>query len=299
MRGNPHYPGQFAAERYYSGLLVRAGVPAPWPYRIDPGADLFGWSYALMPRMPGIQPDDPDVRAGLTADDRAGIARALGTALAAIHAVTAPAPGRYHPAADAVVPLEPPDASVWALPAPRPAGPGPGGPYARWVADRVLARLAQAAGHAPAATTAADRAWTAGLLAENEAATSVPFTPSLVVEDYKEGNTVVARDGGTWRVSGVFDLAQCYFGDGEADLPRTLCSYLDEDPGLARAFLAAYLDARPPRPGFSARAATHLLVDRAMLWEFFQRNRLRWWPEDWTFRDWAGRYLDLLAPLLP
>ena len=57
--------------------------------------------------------------------------------------------------------------------------------------------------------------------------------------------------------------------------------------------------ARPPRPGFARRATTYLLLDRALLWEFFQRHGLRWWPEEWTFRDWAGRYLSLLGPVLP
>ena len=28
-------------------------MPAPWPYHIDDTTDIFGWPYALMPRLPG------------------------------------------------------------------------------------------------------------------------------------------------------------------------------------------------------------------------------------------------------
>jgi hygromycin-B 7''-O-kinase len=294
LRGNPYYPGQFPAERFYAGLLARhTRTPVPWPYHLDPGTGIFGWSYAVMPRMAGLQLSDPEVREGLKPSERAGIARALGRNLAEMQALTWEHPGRYYPSRGTVGPLEPADASVWALPEPR----GDGPPYGRWAADRVRARLQTARGHG-GATTAADVTWATGLLAERAPALAEPFRPCFVMEDYKEGNAVVTRDGDQWAVSGVFDLAQSYFGDGEADLARTLCTYLDEDAGAARAFLDAYLAVRPPRPGFAARATAYLLLDRALLWEFFQRRGLRWWPESWTFRDWVERYHALAEPVL-
>jgi fructosamine-3-kinase len=90
---------------------------------------------------------------------------------------------------------------------------------------------------------------------------------------------------------------EAHFGDGEADLSRTIASYLDEDRELAHAFLRAYLALRPPRPGFEERFAIYMLLDRALLWSFFQYNNLRWWDEHWTFRDWASQYVpfDVLA----
>ncbi|WP_329522449.1 phosphotransferase family protein [Spirillospora sp. NBC_01491] len=294
LRGNPHYPGQFQAEHFYTRALSQGTrVPVPWPYRIDTGTGIFGWSYAVMPRMPGLHLSDPEVRDRLEPAQRMEVARALGENLAEMHALTWDHPGRYHPAAQAVVPLEPADASAWALPDPARTYPGPS-EYGRWAADRVQARLATACAHDRGATTSADLAWAGSVMAAGAPAIAVPFQPRLVMEDYKEGNLVVVHDGGRWTVGGVFDLAQSYFGDAESDLPRTLCSYLDEGPEPARAFLTAYLARRPPRPGFPQRAAAYLLLDRALLWEFFQRRGLRWWPEAWTFRDWAGRYLDLM-----
>lgn len=303
LRGNPNHPGQFEAERFYAEALHQGTrVPVPWPYRIDASTDIFGWSYAIMPRMPGVPPSDAGEESSDAGDEsdpsaRIAMARALGANLAEMHELTWAHPGRYYPATGTVGPLEPPDASVWALPAPVPLHAATR-PYDRWVAERIRARLTTARRHNPSATTEADLAWTERRLAERASALAVPFQPRLVMEDYKEGNLVVRRDAGEWAVSGVFDLAQSYFGDAESDLARTLCSYLDEDADPAREFLRSYLAARPPRPGFAERAVAYVLLDRALLWEFFQRRGLRWWPESWTFQTWADRYLSLLAPVL-
>jgi hygromycin-B 7''-O-kinase len=54
LRGAPHYDWQLPAERFFARLLhERTRAPVPWPYLLDPGDDIFGWSYAVMPRMPG------------------------------------------------------------------------------------------------------------------------------------------------------------------------------------------------------------------------------------------------------
>jgi hypothetical protein len=77
FRGHPH-PGQLRRERYVADLIhERTRVPIPWPYLVDERTDIFGWEYAQMPRMPGEQLADGDVRQRLTPDDRIGIARAM------------------------------------------------------------------------------------------------------------------------------------------------------------------------------------------------------------------------------
>jgi hygromycin-B 7''-O-kinase len=63
LRGAPHAPSQFPIEQHCSDeLRRRTKVPVPWPYLIDESSAIFGWSYAIMPRMPGINVDDPQVR---------------------------------------------------------------------------------------------------------------------------------------------------------------------------------------------------------------------------------------------
>src|SRR5687767_10149557 len=119
-------------------LHERTAVPVPWPYLVDPAEDTFGWSYALMPRMPGLPLSDPAVTATLSAADRLAIARAVGENLALMHQLTWPAVGRYDAALDAVAPMR--------------------DGFAGWVAGDVRDWLARARRHSDR-TTGADVAW--------------------------------------------------------------------------------------------------------------------------------------------
>lgn len=94
LRGQPHFWWQFPAEQFYTRLLhEQTDVPVPWPYLIDSTTDIFGWSFVLMPRMPGLQLSDEGVKAQLTLIERQGIARALGDALARMHQIAWPFAG--------------------------------------------------------------------------------------------------------------------------------------------------------------------------------------------------------------
>src|SRR5215217_9186712 len=91
LRGAPHYDWQLPSERFFARLLhERTRAPVPWPYILDPDDDIFGWSYAVMPRMPGLQLSDTAVAAGLTRKDRLGIAQALAENLALMQELTWP-----------------------------------------------------------------------------------------------------------------------------------------------------------------------------------------------------------------
>jgi hygromycin-B 7''-O-kinase len=59
LRGQPHTWWQFPTEQFFVNQLhERAHVPVPWPYLVDLTTDIFGWSYVIMPCMPGLQLDD-------------------------------------------------------------------------------------------------------------------------------------------------------------------------------------------------------------------------------------------------
>jgi hygromycin-B 7''-O-kinase len=60
------------------------------------------------------------------------------------------------------------------------------------------------------------------LIADAQDALDDTFEPCLLMEDYKEDNVVVIQQEEKWRISGVFDLMQLHFGDGEADLSRPI-----------------------------------------------------------------------------
>ncbi len=274
LRGNPHYDWQFPTELFFARLLhERTVAPIPWPYLLDPTHDIFGWSYALMPRMPGHHFNDGAWFATLSMEDRIAIAAALGETLADLHALTWPFAGRYDATTETVEPL------------PK--------SYGAWVIERIEGYLAEAlaaSGH----TTQADVDWARGLIATGGSALDIPYQPCVVMEDYHSGNVTVLREDERWRVSGVFDLMTLAFGDGEADLARLSRMYVYEEPRLAAAFIGAYLARKPPRPGFAQRFPVYLLHDCLIIWAYCVRHNDIWWPADMTLRRWVEETLAAL-----
>jgi hygromycin-B 7''-O-kinase len=278
LRGAPHSQRQFPAERCYSRLIhERTDTEAPWPYLLEPSTELFGWSYALMPRMGGVAFDDPDLQDSLTRDGRIAIARAMGEHLGRLQSATWEHPGDFSSEADGIVALS--------------------APYPQWFVSRMRGWIAQclAASADSGATTEDDIAWVESVIDQAQDALAEPFNPVIVHTDYAEGNVVGGRDAdGTWRINGIFDLAECYIGDGEYDLARSGAWYLQRlGPDGLRAFIDAYTARRPLRPGYEKRLPVYVLQDRLIFWEFGQRNKI-WFKPGLTLRAWAERAVDTL-----
>ena len=271
LRGAPHYDWQLPAEQFFARLLrERTLAPVPWPYLLDRGDDIFGWSYAVMPRMPGLRPSDRAATEGLTIAERLEMARAMGENLALLHALSWPHPGRYDLATETIVSFE----ESWA----------------EWVVAEARRWLALARRHS-AVTTDADAGWVEELLLSSCDALGEPFEPRFVMHDYGEHNVTFEQTDRLWSVRGVFDLMEAFFGDREMDLSRQTASYLEEDPALARTFLRTYLEILPARPGFKERFSTYMLLDRLVVWEYAQRPQNEpWWPRELTLREWAEPY---------
>jgi hygromycin-B 7''-O-kinase len=300
LRGRPHFWWQFPTEQFYARFLCEhAHAPAPWPYLIDPSPDIFGWSYVLMPRMPGLQLADHEVRERLSSPDRLAIARTLGENLAYIQKANWPHAGRYQAATDTVEPFELSSELAWPSPVtsdPRIAALPPTRiSYSQRVKACLRHYLAEVRTVNAAATTKEDIAWVENYIEEAKAVLDDTFVPCLVLEDYKRENLVVLQQGEGWRVSGIFDLMEAHFGDGEADLSRQYASYLEEDPQLAQAFLQGYTSQTTPRPGFAKRFSVYMLLDRAIIWGYAHRHEPQWLNGDQTFREWASPYLSLEA----
>jgi aminoglycoside phosphotransferase (APT) family kinase protein len=273
----PHYDWQLPAEQFFCELLhTRTRTPVPWPYLLDPRDDIFGWSYAIMPRMPGLQPSDPGVAGALAGKDRLGMAQAMAENLALMHELSWPFAGGFELASGTIAPC--------------PVS------WAEWVAADVHGWLERARTHSDR-TTDADIDWVDQLLHFAHDALAEPFHPSFVMHDYKEQNATFERAGEGWRVSGIFDLMEAFFGDGEIDLSRQTVQYMEEDPELAQAFVRRYLELRTARPGFRERFVVYLLWDRLVIWEYFQRpERETPWKSDLTLRAWLEPILDACEP---
>ncbi len=272
LRGRPLVDFQFKKERFFAQRIhERTSVPVGWPYQLESSSEIFGWPFAVMPRLPGIQIGDTEVRESHTREEHRALARALGETLGLLHRLDWPHPAEYDPERDGIVAL----ATGWA----------------DHVEQKVGDLLERCRGLSDA-TTADDVAWARGLVARDRGALEEPFDPCYVHHDYTEGNTVAERVGAGWRVSGVFDLHTSAFGDGEEDIVRSAAALAGSDLERSREFVAGYRKQRALRPGARERFRIYMLKDRLLHWEYGQRNKV-WFSEGTRLRDFAEYFVDL------
>lgn len=299
LRGNPHFGWQFETEAFHSRFLhEQAHMPTPIPYRIDASTDIFGWSYVIMPRMPGLQLADPKMRAAISAEDNLALAFTLGETLAALQAATYPHSGRYAADIGKVEPFDLATELAWPLPVSWFPQLNETPPRSISFGERTKAvlRWHLEQGHAantPAATEA-DLMWVEQQIADAHEALDDSFEPCIVLQDYKRENTVVTKEGEGWQVTGIFDLMEAYFGDGEVDLSRQCALYVDEEQtALAETFLQGYLSRKTPRSGFAQRFRVYMLLDRAQVWSYYWQHVPSWRETHPSFRVWTEHYLSL------
>jgi aminoglycoside phosphotransferase (APT) family kinase protein len=284
LRGCPHYDGQLQKERFFSRLIhEETEADAPWPFYIERSDEIFGWHYALMPRLPGENPGDGDVQSTLTKDGRIALARGLGEYLAKMQSRSWKQCADYDHAGDELAAFDIPYAD-WIIRETR-----------NWLTRTLSGSWDLEAPLDPAktkATTDADVAWVEEIIEGSRAALAEPFEPVIVHSDYKENNTTALRQGDRWSFTGVFDLGGCYIGNGEYDLARTACSYVVFDPEVLRAYVEAQSRGRPRAAGFRERMRLYILCDRLVIWEYGQRNKI-WFREGVTLREWAEPFVEM------
>jgi hygromycin-B 7''-O-kinase len=107
LRGAPFDAPQVPGERWFMQQLhEHTQAPVPWPYLLDRGSDIFGWSYIIMPRLPGRPLAEHQVKQRLSSQERKSIARALGATRAELHSLTWPCVGNYDLPTQTIQPLE-------------------------------------------------------------------------------------------------------------------------------------------------------------------------------------------------
>ena len=283
LRGAAQYRWQFPKEQFVARLLhERTSVPVPWPYLLDTNEDIFGWKYGyvIMPRMPGLQLADEAVGQSLPQQERAAIAYAIGHHLREIQQVQWPVAGRYDHRLQTVRAFK--------------------DGFAGWLVSAIRTALRQSVSH-ETGTTRADVAWAESVLRESADVLKTTVPAVLVLQDYKEANLTVEKRDNQWVVSGVFDLMEALFGDGELDLARQLAAYMEEpDLALATSFLAGYQRDVALRPGAAERLRVYQLYDRLVLWDYFHRPELvaQWWYGTETLQNWVESYLAKLQQLV-
>lgn len=273
LRGCPHYDWQFSTERFFVHLIHQhTKLPVPYPYLLDPTADIFGWGYVLMPRMPGVQLADEALIAQYGDDDRLGMARAMARTLAELHTIQAEYAGTYDAQTQSVKPLVK--------------------NYREMVIEDIR-NLLVASQNYNANTTDLDVMWVEQILNETRQAMDEPFRVSLVLRDFKEGNMVARKHQNEWQISGLFDLMEAHFGDGEGDLARQVGHYLQTAPRYTDAFVREYLRLRPATRGFKKRQQLYMLYDSLIIWSYFQRVEGRLpGNKKLSFKEWASPFIE-------
>lgn len=273
FRGNPLLPWQFHKERFMARMLS-GGSPlaAPWPYFHEPETGLFGWEFAIMPRLAGLQLSDRSFYEPLPMVDKRNIAVAMGVALSDLQQAGASRASHFGPGSGTLEPL-----TVT---------------YREWVRGIIDENLRHAIG-----ISEADREWVHQFLETTGPSVDDDFHPCFVHADFHTNNVVAVKEHADWRISGVFDLMSAHIGDGEFDLARQFCFSCEQDVRLAQAFLSSYTSIRAPRPGFRDRLGYFVLNERLGIWEWAKRTGMTWWAPEWSFRRWIESFLVAIPDL--
>jgi hygromycin-B 7''-O-kinase len=283
LRGSAHYDWQFPKEQFVANLLhERTDVPVPWPYLLDTDETIFGWKYGyvLMPRMPGLQLADAQVQKTLSSEERKAIAYTIGENLREIQRVQWSFAGQYDLMTQTIQPFK--------------MG------FDGWLISEIRQQLQQSLSYNNGATPT-DEKWVEGIIHNAQEALKVPYTPTLVLHDYREANLTVSKQTDGWKVSGVFDLMEGLIGDGELDLIRQMAVYMGEINELtwAEAFLDGYRKHGALRPLADKRLALFLLYERMVVWEYFHRPaNVSLWPIGQSLEAWISAYISKLESLL-
>jgi aminoglycoside phosphotransferase (APT) family kinase protein len=253
LRGNPHGHVQLTKERVVARFINdRSSLAAPWPYQVSDDIEIFGWTFAVMPCLPG----EPGTVLWETEDDRIALAIATGEALARMQEASSDFFGPYDAQIDGFIEMD---------------------DFRDWAVHRL--EHWRGACRAVNALSTEGEQWIDGVIDECAGALEVPFTPVLVHHDFKFGNLAFERTGRRFEPTGVFDLFEAYLADGEEDIVRMLWMTNRDE---RKAFADVYVSLRPLRDGAAERLAIYALSDWLCIWEYGARHG---WFEGATFLD--------------
>lgn len=286
LKGNPLYDGQFLEEQFVVDQLAdRTSIPVPVPYRIHEDTQPLGWSYAIMPKLPGRHLYEPDFQAALTSKDHEEIAELLAETLTQLHSWKVPHAGEYDPVPAQIMPFS--------------------GTYLDWLYGSIRHWLHDAEKYS--VITDDDIHWVYEQLKQSEPAFLALTIHEFVMGDFKVENFLIQKEdtpASTWKMSGLFDFTTAYFGDGTADLTKMTARYLREGrPDLAARFLNQYrkrvcADDEEKCEHFRSRLRIHLLYQRILWWGEAKATGRVTWEDDLPFAQWAERYIQSVLALL-
>ncbi|KOR90283.1 phosphotransferase family protein [Paenibacillus solani] len=272
LKGNPLYEGQFLEEKFnVESLNKLTSLPVATPYIVDERHDIFGWNYAIMPKLPGKHINDQNLTNKINKEEEKQIAKLLANTLCELHQWKVEHFGEFDPTTQCIRPFN--------------------GTYKTWLYDRIKYWLEDAKKYS--VITCKDIEWVEKLLWMSEEAFNALSSPTFVMGDFKADNVLVQRSAEDWILSGIFDFTTGYFGDSVADLPRIVTMYIDEEEEeLARLFIREYFNHCEHKENFIARYKVHMLHQRVMDWGCAKATGDVTWDESLSFTEWAEKYTE-------
>ncbi|MEK4146410.1 aminoglycoside phosphotransferase family protein [Robertmurraya sp. FSL W8-0741] len=277
FKGNPLYEGQLIEERYFiKEMDKRTDTVVPAPYIIDDSNEIFGWSYAIMPKLKGEHLNSEILKNSLKKEDKLKIAESIAETLRSFHEWRVNECGELNVQDFTITPFR--------------------DSYPKWLFNRIRYWLDDAKKYSKISNQ--DIAWVEKLLVDSEENFKAFSSPTFVMGDFKPGNFLV--DGvDDWKVSGVFDFTNSYFADPISDLIKMITYYTDNDEEeLAKHLVDTYFNKVENREDIMKRLKVHMLHQRLLDWGSAKATKMVTWDDDLPFFMWVKTYTDLIENIV-
>ena len=279
FKGNPLYPGQWKEEQFMiQQLKQHTKAPVPVPYIIDSAEDLFGYSYVIMPLLPGVHYHDLD-KLALSEEEDQVILSKLAAALLELHTWRTKEAGEYDPETEDLRPFHQ-------------------GLYS-FSKEQILYWLEDAKKYSPIED--ADMDWVHEKISAAESSFCDIEMYSFVMGDYKSENILIQQNASEWEVSGIIDFTTAYFGDPLADVVKFTNQLLWKgQQKRAGFFLSSYLQNvdLPSSPNdISSRLSIHFLYSLVLKWGEIHATGQYDNKNPMTFREFASHHLDIVTSI--
>ncbi|ETT86853.1 aminoglycoside phosphotransferase family protein [Viridibacillus sp. FSL R5-0477] len=278
LKGNPLFPGQFEEEHFFvNNISGISDVPVPTPYFIGATNSYFSWSYAIMPRLKGKHLNDIEVADKLMSEDKIQIAESMANTLLQLHSWKVDVCGEFNPNTKNLSEFK--------------EG------FTIWLFNRIRYWVEDAKKYSK--ITLGDVNWVENVLQESLDAFDQFDTPTFVMGDFKPGNFLILYEGHEWKISGVFDFTNAYFGDPLADLIKMLTMYIDHNElDVAKHFFKIYMTRTDEKEQIIQRLKVHMLMQRTLDWGCAKAIGAVTWDEDMSFSVWVEHYLKTMEELI-
>ncbi len=279
FKGNPLYDGQLLEEKFFiENIHKRTKVSVPMPYIIDNSGEILGWSYAIMPRLPGEHLNSKRITDNLSIDKKFIVAELIANTLSEFHTWKVTDFGDLNTDNFTIEPFKE--------------------SYTQWLFNRIMFWLEDAKKYSE--ITVEDVHWVRDLLEQSKEAFEKLKTPTFIMGDFKPGNFLIHSRESNLEIGGVFDFTNSYFADPISDLIKMVTYYIDANESkIAAHLIKVYCGELGEEKGsVIKRIKVHMLHQRVLDWGCAKAMNMVTWDNSLPFFKWVESYTDSVVNLI-